>query len=114
LPGARKVFLAIADQAKEVVDAVLDGAGARHDDVAFFASHQGTPWVRRVSQDYAGLAHARSLDAFPDTGTLFAANIPLVLRRAEDQGRLAPGDLTLLFGGGTGVVYGAMLMRWGR
>lgn len=114
LPGAQQVFLAIADEAKEAVDAVLAGTGHRVDDVAFFASHQGTPWVRAVSQQHAGLQRARTVDVFPQTGSLFAANIPFVLHAAEARGQLAPGDLVILFGGGTGVVFGATLLRWGR
>jgi 3-oxoacyl-[acyl-carrier-protein] synthase-3 len=114
LPGARDVFLAIADQAKEVVGAVLDGTGLAAADVGFFASHQGTPWVRAVAQELAGLSHARTVDTFPTTGTLFACNLPLVLREAEDGGLVGGGDLVVLFGGGTGVVYGATLVRWGR
>ncbi|HTJ44949.1 MAG TPA: 3-oxoacyl-[acyl-carrier-protein] synthase III C-terminal domain-containing protein [Kofleriaceae bacterium] len=114
LPGARDVFLAIADQAKEVCDAVIEGAHVRREEIRFFASHQGTPWVRKVAQELAGLSHARSIDAFPYTGTLFASNIPLILRSAEDEGLVSPDDLVVLFGGGTGVVYGATLVRWGR
>ena len=114
LPGAQRVFLRIADEAKEAVDAVLDGTGHGVDDVTFFASHQGTPWVRAVSQEHAGLLHARTVDVFPHTASLFAANLPFVLRAAEDQGLLASGDLAILFGGGTGVVFGATLLRWGR
>lgn len=114
LPGSQRVFLRIADEAREAVVAVLDGTGHRPEDVTFFASHQGTPWVRTVAQEHAGLQHARTVDVFPETASLFAANIPFVLRTAEDRGLLASGDVAVLFGGGTGVVFGATLLQWGR
>jgi len=112
--GGHQVFVSIPDQAREVVDEVLELAGHDRADVAFFASHQGTPWVREIVQDVAGLGRARTLDTFPWTASLFSCNVPLVLRRAEDERLLVSGDLALLFGGGTGVTYGATLVRWGR
>jgi 3-oxoacyl-[acyl-carrier-protein] synthase III len=109
-----QVFLDIADQAEDAVSAVLAAAGRRTDEIDFFASHQGMPWIRTIAQDHVGLGSARSLDTFPATGSLFAANVPLVLRRAEDERLLGAGDRVLLFGGGTGVTYGATVVRWGR
>jgi 3-oxoacyl-[acyl-carrier-protein] synthase III len=112
--GSHAVFLAIPEQGREVVTEVLAAARCEPSDVAFFASHQGTPWVRQIVQHHVGLAAARTVDTFPWTASLFSSNIPLVVRRGEDEGLIAPGDLVLLFGGGTGVTYGATLVRWGR
>jgi 3-oxoacyl-[acyl-carrier-protein] synthase-3 len=112
--GASHVFLDIPDQAKQAVDAVLDGTQHTSGDVAFFAAHQGMPWLRVLTQEHAGLGTARTLDTFPFAASLFSANIPLVLRHADERGLLRDGDLTLLFGGGTGVTFGATLVRWGR
>jgi 3-oxoacyl-[acyl-carrier-protein] synthase-3 len=112
--GSHRVFIAIPDQARDVVGEVLARAGRRPDEVGFFASHQGTPWVREIVQDYAGLGGARTFDTFPFTASLFACNVPMVLRHAEDRGLIQDGDLVLMFGGGTGVTYGATLVRWGR
>lgn len=109
----RRVFLETLDRIKEVVDAVLAAAGMSAADVDFFAPHQGTPWLRRLAQDHAGLAAARSIDTFARTGYLFAASIPLSLERAAAAGELGPDDMVLVFGGGTGMTYGATLLRWG-
>jgi 3-oxoacyl-[acyl-carrier-protein] synthase-3 len=112
--GSGNVFLMIADQAREAATSVLARAGLRGDDVGFFASHQAMPWLRPIAQEWAGVSGARACDTYAETGSVFAANVPLVLRRAEDQGLLSSGDLAMLFGGGTGVTYGATLLRWGR
>ena len=112
--GERKVILDTVDQGHEVIGAVLAAGGHAADQVDFFAVHQGTPWLRRLTQEHAGLARARSVDLFARTGYLFAASLPLVLATGAEQGLLAAGDLVVLFGGGTGITYGASLVRWGR
>ena len=114
LPGARDMFLSIADQAREVIAGLLAETGTQASAIDFFACHQGTIWIRRVVQAFTGLEAARSLDTFASAGSLFASNVPLVMRLAEDGGLIGPGDLVLLFGGGTGATFGAALLRWGN
>jgi len=112
--AARQIFLETADRAHEVVTLALDQAGQAPADVAFFAVHQGTPWLRRVTQETIGLSHARSVDTFASTGYLFGASIPLVLETAQRRGLVSRGDLVVLHGGGVGSTYGAIVMRWGN
>lgn len=110
--AARQIFLETADRANEVVSAALADAGVAPDDIAFFAVHQGTPWLRKVTQETIGLVNARSVDTFATTGYLFGASIPLVLETAQQQGLLARGDLVVMHGGGVGSTYGAVVLRW--
>jgi 3-oxoacyl-[acyl-carrier-protein] synthase-3 len=110
----QQMLLEILDHGKDVIDDVLEGCGHRAADVDVFISHQGMPWLRAAAQEYAGLAAARSVETFSRAGNLFAVNVPLGLATAEQEGKLSPGDLVLLFGGGTGQTVGAALMRWGR
>ncbi|HET7505699.1 MAG TPA: 3-oxoacyl-[acyl-carrier-protein] synthase III C-terminal domain-containing protein [Kofleriaceae bacterium] len=113
-PGAaRQIFLETADRAIEVVGAALQRAGRSAGDVAFFAVHQGTPWLRRVTQEAIGLDRARTVDSFPETGYLFGASIPLVLEAAQRRGLVERGDLVVLHGGGVGSTYGAIVLDWG-
>lgn len=109
----REVFLETAEVCKESIDGVLAVTGLTTRDVGFFAMYQGTPWIRRVVQDYANLEHARSIDTFPETGYLFSAILPAGLVRAEQAGLVSADDLVLATGGGTGVAFGSLLMRWG-
>jgi 3-oxoacyl-[acyl-carrier-protein] synthase-3 len=109
----RQIFLETADRAVEVVSAALADAGQAPSDVDFFAVHQGTPWLRRVTQEAIGLTRARGLDTFATTGYLFGASIPLVLETAQRQGQLAMDDLVVMHGGGVGSTYGAIVLRWG-
>ena len=111
--GARQVFLQTADFAIEVVGQALREAQLAPGDVDFFAVHQGTPWLRKVAHDVLGLGNARSLDTFATTGYLFGVSIPLVLETAQRRGMLARGDRVVLYGGGSGVTFGAIALGWG-
>lgn len=108
-----RIFLETADRAVEVVSAALEEAEVDPADVGFFAVHQGTPWLRRITQESIGLTRAGFIDSFGTTGYLFSASIPLVLHTAQVRGLLKAGDIAVLHGGGVGSTYGAIVMRWG-
>jgi 3-oxoacyl-[acyl-carrier-protein] synthase-3 len=110
----RAALMQTADACKESIDAVLAAAGHLASDVGVFAMYQGTPWLRRVVQDHVGLHQARSIDAFARTGYLFAAVLPAGLCLAERAGLLAEDDLVMATGGGSGMTFGSILMRWGH
>lgn len=114
LAATRQIFLETADRAIEVVDAALREAGHAPADVELFAVHQGTPWLRKVTQESIGLQKARFVDTFATTGYLFSASLPLVLEIAQRRGLVDTGQLAVLHGGGVGSTYGATVLRWGR
>lgn len=107
------VLLQIADVMKESVDSVLSRTGLRAADIAFFCMHQGTPWLRRVVEEYTQLTNARSVETFARTGYLFGAILPTGLYFAVETGMLRVGDLVMLAAGGTGMTNGAMVLEWG-
>jgi len=109
----QRVFLSTADACRTAIEAALAKSARDAMDVDFVGIHQGQPWLRQVVQEYAGLAHARSIDSFRETGYLFASTIPAALALAEDRGLLRPDDLVVLTGGGPGMTYGAAVMTWG-
>ncbi|HEX4419827.1 MAG TPA: 3-oxoacyl-[acyl-carrier-protein] synthase III C-terminal domain-containing protein [Kofleriaceae bacterium] len=111
--GARQVFLKTVDFAVDVVGQALREAQLAPADIEFFAVHQGTPWLRSVTQAMLGLGHARSIDTFDTTGYLFGASIPLVLETAQRTGAVARGDRVVIYGGGVGAAFGAIVLRWG-
>jgi len=109
----RQVFLQTLDCAREAVTAVLERSQLAASEVDFFGVHQGTPWLRKLAQDHVGLGHARSVDTYARTAYLFAASIPLGLDVAEREGLLGPDQRVVLFGGGSGMTFGAITLRWG-
>ncbi len=113
--------LAMRDSLLKTVDVTCEGisaacatAGVRPADIDVFVMHQGMAWLRKLVQTHAGLANARSLDTIADTGHLFGAFLPSTLVLAQRAAMLDDDHLVLLAGGGTGMTFGAAVMRWGR
>ncbi len=111
---AQQMFLTCADQAREVIAEALQKGKLAAEDVNFYACHQPTPWMRKVTQKYAGLSSARWLDTFRWAGSLFAANIPLVMWSAQKEGLLSDGDVVATCAAGSGVTYSSLVLQWGR
>jgi 3-oxoacyl-[acyl-carrier-protein] synthase-3 len=112
--AARLSFLNVPDNAMEVSAEALDRARCTWADIGFYAPHQGTRWLREVTQAHLGLDHARSIDTFPWAGSLSAANIPLALSLGVRDGLVRADDLVLMFSGGAGLTYSSVVLRWGR
>jgi 3-oxoacyl-[acyl-carrier-protein] synthase III len=113
-PGQmRAVLLQTVDLCKHSVDAVLAKCRCGPSAIDFFCIHQGTPWLRTLAQESTDLVHAATVDTFSKTGYLFSAIMPFGLRSAEESGLLGDRDLVLLFGGGTGMTFGATVIEWG-
>lgn len=107
-----RMLLTVADIGKQAVDAALEDAGVSPERIDFFACHQGTPWMRKVVQEHAGLTRARALDTFPLTASLVGANIGLVMDSAMREGTLKKGDLTAVFASGVGTTWSSVILRW--
>jgi 3-oxoacyl-[acyl-carrier-protein] synthase-3 len=110
----RDVFLATADVCKQSVEAVLATTGHTVADIDFLCVYQGTPWLRGVVHEYLRVGEVKSVETFTQLGYLSAAMIPVNLFVAESEHELGDDDLVVLTGGGTGMTYGAAVLRWGR
>lgn len=112
--AARRMLLCVSDLGRQVIDEALAAAGARREDVRYFATHQAAPWVREVTQRTCGLTGARSVDTFHWTASLGPCNPPLMLAIGEREGVLRDGDLVAIYTGGGGITWSGIIMRWGR
>jgi len=112
LASSRQTFLESADRAREVIEPVLDQAGVGGGDIELFAVHQGTPWLRQVTMEAAGITRAKHVDLFTHTGYLFGASIPFVLEAAHRERLVPDGRLVLALGGGVGYTFSAAVLRW--
>jgi 3-oxoacyl-[acyl-carrier-protein] synthase-3 len=110
---SRKILSMIEECASESISAALARAGLTTADVDVYASHQPVPWFRRVTQEAAGLEHARSVDTFAHTGGLAVANVPVMLAAACEQGLLRSGDIVVTHSGGSGGTWSSLVLRWG-
>jgi 3-oxoacyl-[acyl-carrier-protein] synthase-3 len=110
---SRKILSVVEECARESVSTALARAGLTTGDVDVYASHQPVPWFRRVTQEAAGLEHARSVDTFERTGSLAVANVPVGLAAACEQGVLRDGDIVVTHSGGSGGTWSSLVLRWG-
>jgi 3-oxoacyl-[acyl-carrier-protein] synthase-3 len=81
-------------------------------DVDFIALHQANLRLVHGILDELGQPYTKTLTNVERLGNTSGASVPLVLREAEDAGRLRPGALTLLVAFGGGLSFGAALVRW--
>ncbi len=110
----RTMLLTLVDRAREAIGEALAKASVSAPSVDFYASHQGTAWLPRVTAQHAGLAHAQTIATFPTFGNLNSANIPLILAMAEREGMIRDGSVVATFSGGLGETWSSLCMRWGR
>jgi 3-oxoacyl-[acyl-carrier-protein] synthase-3 len=81
-------------------------------DVDLFVAHQANIRIIEAAQHRMGLPEAKVVKNIREYGNTTAATIPLALKTALDQGKLAKGDLVLLAAVGAGFTVGAVLLRW--
>ncbi|MFF8993546.1 3-oxoacyl-ACP synthase III family protein [Streptomyces sp. NPDC014983] len=91
---------------------LLDTAGRTADEVDLFALHQANLNILRGIMRELGVPMDRTVVNIQKYGNTSGASVPLVLREAEDLGRLSPGDQVLLTAFGSGFSMGAALVRW--
>lgn len=105
--GVRK-----ADICVEAVNEVLARTGYKITDVDFLCVLHGTPWLPRAVYEELGVTHIQPFEVFGQLGYLSSALIPAALFKAAQAGKLADNALVVIVGGGTGMTYGAMALRW--
>lgn len=113
MKNSQRMLASVAQGGRDTIHAALARAGHEPLDVDFYAGHQANTWYRPVTQTFAGLARARYVDTFTWAGSLIAANIPLVLASALEQGLLHDDDLVVTQSGGSGATISSLVLRWG-
>lgn len=110
--AALRTFVSLVTFARDACEEALAAANVTAKDIAFYASHQATAWFREVTQHALGLSHARFVDTWAETSSVYSANIPLCLHQAQRDGLLSRGDLVLMFSSGSGATYSCGVMKW--
>jgi 3-oxoacyl-[acyl-carrier-protein] synthase-3 len=110
----RAMLLSLVDRAGDAIAESMSRASVAAAEVDFYASHQGTAWLPRVTAQHAGLGHAKTIATFPSFGNLNSANIPLILAIAEREGMIRDGSVVVTFAGGLGETWSSLCLRWGR
>ncbi len=91
---------------------VLDQAGLKAGDVNLVVPHQANARILKAIGDRLGLAENQLFMNLDRYGNTSAASIPIALDEAARGDRLNSGDLVLMLAFGSGLTWGASLLRW--
>jgi 3-oxoacyl-[acyl-carrier-protein] synthase-3 len=94
------------------IKGLLDRNELQLDDVDLLVFHQASAVVLDTLTMRLGADPGRVVRSLELTGNTVSASIPMTLRKAMDDHRLAPGDVVLLCGFGAGLSWGSALLRW--
>jgi 3-oxoacyl-[acyl-carrier-protein] synthase-3 len=81
-------------------------------DLDLFVAHQANIRIIEAAQHRIGLPDAKVIKNIRQYGNTTAATIPLALKTALDEKKLAPGHLVLIAAVGAGFTVGSVLLRW--
>jgi 3-oxoacyl-[acyl-carrier-protein] synthase III len=82
-------------------------------EIALFIPHQANQRIMEAIAERLGIPDERIASVIEWTGNTSSASIPLALVDAIGRGRLAPGDLILFAGFGSGMSWSSLVWRWG-
>lgn len=81
-------------------------------DIDLFIFHQASKYVLDLLQNTLRIPEPKFCRCLSDCGNTVASTIPIALKRAADQGRLAPGAKLLLVGFGAGLSWAGTMVKW--
>lgn len=97
----------------EVTREVLEQDGLSQDDIDLYCYHQANSRIIAAVGHRLGLPAERVVDVLAEYANTSAASLPIALADAKADGRLRDGDRVLLSAFGAGMVWGALVARWG-
>lgn len=87
-------------------------AGLTINDVDLMIPHQANMRIVDASIKRLGISRDKVVINLDKYGNMSAASIPVALDEALKAGRLAEGDTILMVGFGTGLTWGACVLKW--
>jgi 3-oxoacyl-[acyl-carrier-protein] synthase-3 len=108
----REVYRRAIRAIVESVNATLDRAGVRPDQVDVFVPHQANARIIDAVLPRLGIAPERTVTNIDRYGNTSSASIPIALAEARRTGRIHDGNLVLMTGFGAGMTWATALVRW--
>ncbi len=108
----RHVFKYAVRKFADASERLLTHNGLTGSDIDLFVAHQANIRIIEAAQERMGLPESKVIKNIRQYGNTTAATIPLALKTALDEKRLAPGHLVLLAAVGAGFTVGTVLVRW--
>lgn len=111
--NGREVFKFAVRVMNSATFEAIEQAGMEIDDIQLFIPHQANMRIIDAARQRLGLPLEKVVTTVADYGNNSTASIPLAMTRAIDDGRLNPGDNTLLVTFGAGLTWSASVLTWG-
>jgi 3-oxoacyl-[acyl-carrier-protein] synthase III len=108
----REVYRHAVMRMVESTQAALDRAGLTVADLDIFVAHQANARIIEAAAAELGLPREKIALDISRVANTSSASIPLALKQAELDGRLAPGATVGLAAFGAGFVWGAGIVSW--
>ncbi|CAG7647801.1 ketoacyl-ACP synthase III [Paenibacillus allorhizosphaerae] len=110
--NGREVYKFAVQTVPKGVAELTEMAGIEASDVDWFIPHSANLRIIESVCEKTGIPLERTLHTIERYGNTSAATIPLALDQGIREGRIKEGDTVLLFGFGSGFVYGGLLLNW--
>jgi 3-oxoacyl-[acyl-carrier-protein] synthase-3 len=110
--NGREVYKWAVQTVPQGMAALLDKAGLPMEAVDWFVPHSANLRMIESICEKSGMPPNKTLVSLIRYGNTSAASIPLALAEAVADGRVAPGQLLLLYGFGGGLTHAGLLVRW--
>ena len=110
----KEVFRHAIEKLAAVMDEALAKADMQPDDIDWLVPHQANIRIIDGMQKKLQLPSEKVVRTVDRHANTSAASIPLALATAVDDGRIKNGDMLAMEAIGGGLVWGAMLVKFGR
>lgn len=96
----------------DTIQDVLKHAELKAEDIDLYIPHQANIRIINAAIDVLKIPRSKVFNNLEKYGNTSAGSIPLALDEAISEGRLKPGQLSVLSGFGAGLTWGTAIMRW--
>ena len=94
------------------VNAALEAANIRLEEVDFFVFHQANAFMLEHLRVKCGIDESQFIVAMENCGNTVSSSIPIALHAAHQSKQLKAGDRILLVGFGVGFSWGTTFIQW--
>lgn len=112
--NGREVFKFAVRQMGDSAISVIEKAGLTKEDVDFLVPHQANIRIMESSRQRLGLPEEKMSKTVAKYGNTSASSIPIAIVEELNNGRIKDDDVIVLVGFGGGLVWGAVVIRWGK
>jgi 3-oxoacyl-[acyl-carrier-protein] synthase-3 len=112
--NGREVFKFAVRQMGETALSVIKKAGLTKEEVDYLVPHQANIRIMEAARERLNLPAEKMAMTVKKFGNTSSSSIPIAMVEALKNGKIKDGDNIVLVGFGAGLVWGAIVIRWGK